>query len=255
MAKTTFNPLGQWQGRIGSMVYKIVDGQQVIAPYQPNVYNPNTTKQIKARAKFKSLANLNRAVATEMLLPYGSRPSHARRLFLKEQAALIKANCVWNEKGDAVEKDYAAMKFSPIASQRVAPSFQYAKSDNPYEIEAHVREYGTAYLKWLMLIVYEPESGKFAYSYHFVNHTHEEKVEDISMKVPVAWAGAKAHVYGLGAYLANPENTATPYSTLHPESTVVYGDSPYGATFELLTSTTDELEWTTTEYVGEVSIS
>ncbi len=42
MGKTDFNGLSQWTGRIGGLVFKVVNGKQVIMPYKKEVFNPRT---------------------------------------------------------------------------------------------------------------------------------------------------------------------------------------------------------------------
>ena len=50
MGKTDFNGLSQWTGRIGGLVFKVVNGKQVIVPYKKEVFNPRTAAQMSSRA-------------------------------------------------------------------------------------------------------------------------------------------------------------------------------------------------------------
>lgn len=45
--------LGRWRGRVGSQVYSILNGKQVIREAPEFVSNPKTTKQMVTRTKFK----------------------------------------------------------------------------------------------------------------------------------------------------------------------------------------------------------
>lgn len=49
---------GKLSGKMGSAVFRVRDGQQVVAQYNPVVKNPNTDAQQSARAKFKLISQL-----------------------------------------------------------------------------------------------------------------------------------------------------------------------------------------------------
>ena len=67
MAKSNFNGLNQWSGRIGGLVYKVVNGKQVIMPYQKKVFNPQTDAQMENRAKFSLASMINKITPKEVL--------------------------------------------------------------------------------------------------------------------------------------------------------------------------------------------
>lgn len=52
MAKGQNGILGQWTGRVGSVVGSVVHGEQLIRTYQPKVTNPNTPQQRIVREAF-----------------------------------------------------------------------------------------------------------------------------------------------------------------------------------------------------------
>ena len=54
MAKGQNGLLGQWTGRVGSVVGSVVHGEQLIRTYQPKVTNPNTPQQMEVRRAFKT---------------------------------------------------------------------------------------------------------------------------------------------------------------------------------------------------------
>lgn len=53
MARQNHGPLSRAKGKIGGVVYQQYEGMQISREYQPVVKNPQTTKQIENRAKFK----------------------------------------------------------------------------------------------------------------------------------------------------------------------------------------------------------
>ena len=58
---------GKGTGRVGSMVYAVRKGEQIVRQYNPNVANPNTRPQVEQRAKFKLLSQLTAAIGNNGL--------------------------------------------------------------------------------------------------------------------------------------------------------------------------------------------
>ncbi len=81
MGKTDFNGLSQWTGRIGGLVFKVVNGKQVIMPYKKEVFNPRTKAQMSQRAKFALSGMINRIVPKEVLVGMSSDRRKRRPLF------------------------------------------------------------------------------------------------------------------------------------------------------------------------------
>lgn len=54
---------GKGTGKVGSMVYAISGGEQIVRQYNPIVANPNTERQVEQRAKFKLITQIAAAVA------------------------------------------------------------------------------------------------------------------------------------------------------------------------------------------------
>lgn len=73
---------GKLQGKYGNAVFRVRRGTQVMAQYNPVVENPNTNKQIAARARWKLVAQLAAIYAQIIAIPReGSRTP--RNLFTK----------------------------------------------------------------------------------------------------------------------------------------------------------------------------
>lgn len=70
MAKGTI-ALGQFRGKVGGQVFRVVDGKQVMQPYQPIVRNPGTLPQQMQRAAIKTLGKLGRAFLVTLREGYG----------------------------------------------------------------------------------------------------------------------------------------------------------------------------------------
>ena len=81
MEKTDFNGLSQWTGRIGGLVFKVVNGKQVITPYKKEVFNPRTGAQMAQRAKFALAGMISKIVPKEVLVGMSSDRRSRRPLF------------------------------------------------------------------------------------------------------------------------------------------------------------------------------
>ena len=81
MGKTNFNGLSQWTGRIGGLVFKVVNGRQVIVPYKKEVFNPRTGAQMSHRAKISLAGMINKIVPKEVLVGMSADRRKRRTLF------------------------------------------------------------------------------------------------------------------------------------------------------------------------------
>lgn len=88
---------GKLSGKMGSAVFRVREGQQVITQYNPIVKNPNTQGQQNQRASFKLLSQLG-AVMNDAIGTMGTNTSAskgtmtARNGFFKKNFPLVKVN-------------------------------------------------------------------------------------------------------------------------------------------------------------------
>lgn len=61
--------VGKGSGRLGSSVFTVRGGEQIVREYTPNVANPNTDAQKAQRAKFKLLSQVAAIAANALLFP------------------------------------------------------------------------------------------------------------------------------------------------------------------------------------------
>lgn len=54
MARQNHGPLSRAKGKLGGVIYQQYEGMQISREYQPVVKNPQTTKQVENRSKFKT---------------------------------------------------------------------------------------------------------------------------------------------------------------------------------------------------------
>lgn len=73
---------GYLQGKLGSTVFAIRNGQQLARQYNPSVSNPKTAAQVSNRAKLKLLSQLSQAVSKVIAIPRRGMQS-PRNIFTK----------------------------------------------------------------------------------------------------------------------------------------------------------------------------
>lgn len=81
---------GTGSGKVGSMVYATVAGQQIVRQYQPVVANPNTVPQTNSRAKLKLASQLATALKDVIAIPREGLKS-SKNLFIKRNYGIMVA--------------------------------------------------------------------------------------------------------------------------------------------------------------------
>lgn len=79
-------------GRVGGSVFRVRFGETIEAQYQPTVYNPNTEKQVAARAKFKLLSQIAEVMAPFIAIPRVGAVSSRNRFISVNTGAVSYAN-------------------------------------------------------------------------------------------------------------------------------------------------------------------
>lgn len=82
---------GTGTGKLGSSVFAVSAGQQIVRQYQPNVANPSTLAQVNNRAKMKLLAQLATAVSGSIAISKDGLVS-ARNQFISKNYPLTVAD-------------------------------------------------------------------------------------------------------------------------------------------------------------------
>lgn len=86
MAKGTI-ALGQFRGKVGGQVLRVVDGKQVIQSYQPSIRNPKTTAQEMQRAAMRRLGKLARGL--KRIIKTGFGGSYFTGAFIKKNISRL----------------------------------------------------------------------------------------------------------------------------------------------------------------------
>lgn len=81
---------GTGSGKLGSTVFSVNAGTQIVRQYQPNVANPSTTAQVNQRAKLKLLSQMAASVANVLVIPAAGMVS-ARNGFISKNFPNVSA--------------------------------------------------------------------------------------------------------------------------------------------------------------------
>lgn len=110
---------GKMQGKYGNAVFRIRRGTQVMAAYNPVVDNPNTKKQISARARFKLVSQLASIFAPIIAIPREGAVT-SRNLFTKRNFPFTTAT--------ESKADINLPEIQLTASNREMPAFSVSRS-------------------------------------------------------------------------------------------------------------------------------
>lgn len=93
---------GKGSGKLGSMVYAVIDGTQVVREYNDRVRNPNTAKQVLQRARFSVLTKVAAQLSDSLLF-------QGRKSMVTNRNAFIKAN------SEKFEEESSSLYFNSLA--------------------------------------------------------------------------------------------------------------------------------------------
>lgn len=108
MAKGTI-ALGQFRGKVGGQVMRVVDGKQVMQNYQPIVRNPETEPQKKQRAAIRTLGKLMRAFIVTLREGFGG--IYPGSDFIKSNISRV-TSVLRIDDPDSVEVNFSALKLT-----------------------------------------------------------------------------------------------------------------------------------------------
>lgn len=109
---------GTGSGKLGSAVFSVSAGEQVVRQYQPVVTNPSTSAQVDNRAKLKLLSQLSAVMADVIAIPRQGALS-PRNIFVSENYPLATAdNGVANINLAGVSLTKAGMQIPDVVAER-----------------------------------------------------------------------------------------------------------------------------------------
>ena len=107
MAKGT-NAIGKFRGKAGAMVFRVVDGKQVMQEYNPNPRKSSTYPQLAQRAGMREISQIGSSMLAPIRLGFSTR-YYPFSEFVKEN---LKHSVVSATGPDSVEVNYPLLQFA-----------------------------------------------------------------------------------------------------------------------------------------------
>ena len=142
--------IGKVTGKIGGMVFSSTGGQVIAREYNPNVSNPNTSKQVDQRAKLKLLSQIAAALAPVIVIPKEGLKS-SRNLFIKKNFSSVDA-----ESGIA-QVTYENLQIT--AGNAALPAIHILRSQQG-GVQVNLEERADAAVSRVVYIMYKKTSEK-----------------------------------------------------------------------------------------------
>lgn len=83
---------GKMSGKMGSVVFRVRQGEQIVTQYNPIVKNPNTTAQSTQRVSFKLMSQVAAAMASAIINRPARQGQSPRNRFVQQNFPLVEAD-------------------------------------------------------------------------------------------------------------------------------------------------------------------
>ena len=196
---------GKGSGRVGTNVYAVSGGVQVVRQYNPNVTNPSTPAQVAQRSRLKLASQVAAAMADVIAIPKSGLVS-SRNAFMKRNFDLF----VGSEEGASCQ--YAKLQLT--ASSVGLPSVSAEKSDEQtlsIELTSDARAVATRVIYNVFAKTTEQQLMKIA------SRVVTEAGENGTFPIEVTTSATELVVYAYG--MRDMSTTATAkYGNYHVQS-------------------------------------
>lgn len=130
---------GTGSGKLGSSVFSVTSGTQIVRQYQPVVTNPSTAQQVNNRARLKLMSQLSAVMADVIAIPKNGMKS-VRNIFVQENfKATAAANGVASVDLAAIALTKGGMQIPNVLAERVeGTSVSVALADKADQLVARV---------------------------------------------------------------------------------------------------------------------
>lgn len=189
MGKANQGVFGQWRNKVGNVVGRVLQGQQVYSIYQPVVANPRTTAQESNRAKFRVLAQFLRLEAALLRESFagtytlGSGFTRAMKVNFANGTSGTYPSIVVNYANIIMGQGLCPMVYNPsvVADSGVVTLSWTDNSDNA-GAEATDEMYAVAYNSTKKEVLYESALAK-------------RNDGNVEWEMPTAWSGDTVQIY------------------------------------------------------------
>lgn len=241
---------GKIQGKLGSKVYRIEAGEQIISEYNPNKQDPKSEKQLIQRSKVVVANEVSKVFPWEVLVGWSTNRTKARRDFVGDLVRLATTT------GTAEEK-VSAIDVTKIQLSKGIPVLVMNSSFNNTSVQGTT--YVNSYLyvglhsevsAYLFVVAFEnATTGKLQRAYYVMSSekNNEGRIQaHINVSEIVGLSGYKAYGYAVPVV----PNTLKK-KVVYEKSVVESSDNHISAT-TLVTLARAEL-FEATIYLGEVN--
>jgi hypothetical protein len=190
MAKGT-NAIGKFRGKAGAMVFRVVDGKQVMQEYNPNPRKSSTYPQMAQRTGMRAISQIGSALLAPIRLGFSTR-YYPFSWFVKEN---LKHNVVSATGPESVEINYGMLKIAEDTIHRntvVQPgAVDYGEGQHltvkvPFTVASEVP---TSDLKVVMAL-YAPDL-----ELGIMSQPVAVDAGNVTVQLPTSWDGITVHVY------------------------------------------------------------
>lgn len=205
MSKVSKGYMGDVIGKLGPAVGRMWKGKNVMASYQKNVTNPNTTAQQIIRARFARIGRLATSMLTAIRV---GMENAAKTMVITESNLFVKTN--WGQvtaiTPDDVSVNYSALKLTPDSAP--LPEATYGAVDYGTGTHLHVEcslsggqdQPGANANDLVYMVCYCPDRNQTV-----LGSPSLRSAAKVSCNVPASWDGMECHVYAFA--LGAPVNT------------------------------------------------
>lgn len=212
MAKQRGPVASTFSGRVGNVVgAKLKGGEYVTRSYQPSVKNPNTLRQRVSRLRMATAAKLAAGMAPAIVAGYGkasgSTKMYPRNMFVRDLVSMdgMGAIAVENEQATIT---YNMVKVAPRIGINATPICSAPNFEEPHLVSIPVSgqpvtDIMPAGKMGLVFAVYNADRNATIIKMVDAPLTG---ITNVSVSVPLSWAGETAHVYSFHKWIPESGN-------------------------------------------------
>ena len=243
MAKMDFNPLGQWHGRVGGIVYRVQNGKQIAMPVisREGKTPSRTPLQMMTRAKFTLAAKLAKITPIEVLR--GLNASGNFNKLSRYRSIIYKNSVATGGNGEyTAELDAPKLIFSEGKNVEYNATLQQAN-----RVEITVSEDNDQLTKAMVVAVYADNQNQYTkVAYDLVERDGDDFSTNLRVITPQEDNGGTTQVYIIPLTLSETGISLTnsgEYAQLPTES-----DNEY--MYRLMTASESAFDYGQSRYLG-----
>lgn len=198
MGKAFGGVFANWTKKVGNVVGRVVNGENIYSIYQPNVSNPNTLLQQKQRYNFTLIVKLGSAVLGAINTGYKKIAQRGRVIgeFISKNITNVTGtwpNVTVDFSKIIMAQGSLALPYNPSASVN-GNEVDISWTDNSGEGEAYPDDFAA-------VVLYNKDKEIATYDVQ----ASERATGSATFNVPATWSGDKAECY---LFMSNKDNVS-----------------------------------------------